>query len=379
MDHQDLLSRVRDVAATSDSLGQLLKRLNAALERDEQGAEANGGCFPAPAGVAPSRPRAKRSLTDVSTLLAASKRLLAASDVARDASRALIAAMRAQRDARRGRCDRATAEIARSRALLDRAGHGGDGAHRASRRGTRGSVAPLLHKLERLGPLSGEGRRALESSPLDARPVGADRDLIRDDERPSHCLLLLDGMACRYKLLEDGRRRIVSLHVPGDLLDVSGLLLGEMDYAVATLTPVVVAAIPHATVLGWVEDRPSLGLGGLLWRDAMTDAAIMREWLVNAGRRTARERTAHLLCELATRMRAAGLARGDACDLPISQVKLADALGLSSVHVNRVIQSLRGRGLIEFGGGVLVVRDRPGLERAGGFDPRYLHRLAAAA
>lgn len=236
---------------------------------------------------------------------------------------------------------------------------------------------PFIRKLERLGPLGAEGRRRLEEVPLDVRRVGADRDLIRDGERPSYCLLLLDGMAHRYKSLEDGRRQIVSFHVPGDILDLAGLLLGRMDHAVGALTPVEVAPLAHATVLDWMRRHPDLG--GLLWRDTLVDAAVFREWVVNVGRRTASQRVAHLLCELATRLFVAGSAPSRACDLPVARVDLADATGLSAVHVGRVVQELCGAGLIEARGRTVAVRDWEGLKRAGGFDPRYLHPLAAAA
>lgn len=236
---------------------------------------------------------------------------------------------------------------------------------------------PFIRKLERLGPLGAEGRRRLEEMPLDVRRVGADRDLIRDGERPSYCLLLLDGMVYRYKPLEDGRRQIVSFHVPGDILDLAGLLLGQMDHAVCALTPVEVAPVAHATVLDWMRRHPDLG--ALLWRDTLVDAAVFREWVVNVGRRTAPQRVAHVLCELATRLFVAGSAPSQACDLPVTRVDLADATGLSAVHVNRVVQELCGAGLIEARGRTVAVRDWEGLKRAGGFDPRYLHPLAAAA
>lgn len=236
-------------------------------------------------------------------------------------------------------------------------------------------IGPLIRKLERLGTLTDEDRQALEVLPLSPRPVEADRDLAHDGERISQCSLLIEGFACRYKALEDGRRQIVSFHIPGDVLDLTSLLLGEMDHGLSTLTPVKVVAIAHATVLGWMRTHPNLAQ--LLWRAALIEAAIFREWVVSVGRRTARERTAHLLCELVVRMRAVDLARGYTCDLPITQVELADALGLSNVHVNRTLQELRGDGLIELGGGTLVVRDWDALTATAEFDPRYLHQLAA--
>lgn len=206
------------------------------------------------------------------------------------------------------------------------------------------TTAPLIRKPEALGPLPDEGRRVLEDLPLCPRPVAADRDLVREGERATDCLLLLDGFACRHKLSEDGTRQIVGFHIPGDFVDLTSLLLGKMDHSVAAVTPVRVAAIAHATLLGWTRSHPDLA--HLLWRDTLIEAAIFREWVVNVGRRSAHQRTAHLLCELVARMRTLGLAREDACELPISQVKLADALGLSPVHVDRMIQELRGEGLI---------------------------------
>ena len=201
--------------------------------------------------------------------------------------------------------------------------------------------------------------------------VEADQDLVREGDRPSWCPLLIDGFACRYKTLESGQRQIMAFHIPTDFCDLSSLLLRKMDYSIGTLTPVTVAMVPHATILAWTRSYP--GLGQLLWRATLVDASISREWIVNVGRRTAYQRTAHLLCELMMQMRAAGLAQGLACDMPLTQVELADALGLTPVHVNRTLQWLRGEGLVEFGGGILRVRNWRELKRAAGFDVTYLH------
>ena len=206
---------------------------------------------------------------------------------------------------------------------------------------------------------------------LTLQQVEADRDLLREGDRPSHCPLLIDGFACRYKNLESGQRQIMAFHVPTDLCDLTSLLLRKLDYSVGTLTPVTVAMVPHAMILSWIRSHP--GLGQLFWRATLVDASISREWIVNVGRRTAYQRTAHLLCELMLQMRSAGLAQGLTCDMPITQVELADALGLTPVHVNRTLQWLRGEGLVEFGGGLLRVRNWRELKRAAGFDMTYLH------
>lgn len=180
-------------------------------------------------------------------------------------------------------------------------------------------------------------------------------------------------MVCRYRTMHDGQRQIMSFHFPGDILDLSSLLLGKLDHGIGTLTPVEVAPIAHATLLGWIEQHP--GLGRTLWRDTLVDAAVFREWVVNIGRRPALARTAHLLCELVTRLRAVGL-EDQAFSLPVTAVELADSTGLSVVHVNRVLQELRAKRLVESRGGTLAVLDWDGLRRAAGFDPDYLHQRA---
>lgn len=244
-------------------------------------------------------------------------------------------------------------------------------------------IGPLMRKLEQLGPLDDQERRLLESLPLNsAVRYGAGQDIAREGDRPGDCKLIVEGFACRYRQLEDGKRQIVSFHLPGDLVDLTSLLLGRMDHGIAAITPVEAVAIPHAVLLDWTERYPRLAQ--MLWRDTLVDAAIFREWVVNIGRRSAHQRIAHLLCELVTRMRAAGLAppqdSGDPCDLPpITQGNLADATGLSVVHVNRTIQQLRAEGLVDMRGRTLVALDWNGLRRAAGFDPAYLHRLADAA
>lgn len=234
-------------------------------------------------------------------------------------------------------------------------------------------IDPLIRKLDQLGSLSDAEKQALTSFPLNVRPIGGDLDLICAGDHPSDCQLILEGFVYRYKTIEDGRRQIVSFHIPGDIVDLNSLLLGQMDHNVATLTQVKVAAIPHAILLEWMRNHPHFAR--LLWRDTLIDASIFREWVLNVGRRSATERIAHLLCEVVTRLRAVGLE----CDLPITQAKLADATGLSAVHVNRTVQELQGDGLIELSGKMVAMLDWERLKRTAGFDPGYLHQLAAAA
>lgn len=237
-------------------------------------------------------------------------------------------------------------------------------------------IGLLIRKLEQFGTLSNDERQMIENLPIIVRQVAADQDLAREGQHSQECTLLLSGMVCRYRLLQNGQRQIMSFHFPGDILDLTGLLLGRLDHNIGTLTPVEIAPIAHKTLIDWTERYPRLGR--LLWQDTLVDAAVFREWVVNVGRRSVYERTAHLLCEMVTRLSAAGLMHGGICDLPITPAELADATGLSIVHVNRALQELRGKQLVDLRDTALVMLDWAGLQQAAGFDPAYLHQRATS-
>lgn len=240
-----------------------------------------------------------------------------------------------------------------------------------------GLIDPFIRRLAQLGQLSDDDRHMLEAVPLVIRTIEAGRNLVRQGDEPVHCILIVEGFACRYRLLDDGRRQIMAFHIPGNFCDLQSLLPGPMDHSIGTLTPVTIGTIPHATVLEWIETRP--GLARLLWWDTLIEAAVFREWVVNVGQRPATERVAHLLCELMTRLRVPGLASNDACDMPITASALGEATGLPTVRINRALEELRVRGLIKLGGGILVAPDWDSLKQAGGFNPNYLHQFATAA
>lgn len=231
------------------------------------------------------------------------------------------------------------------------------------------SISILARKLSTLGPLTEAERALLDTFPVHVREIGRDRDLVREGDRATHCMLLLEGFACRYRTLADGRRQIVSFQIAGDFMDLQGFVLQRVDHSIAALTPSRIAAIPY-TVLAEMVQHPNLTR--LLWCDTAIDAAIHREWIVNLGRRTAYQRISHVLCELVTRLQMVGLATGGACDLPLTQSELADATGLSTVHVNRVIQELRRDGLIELRGRNFTALNWDELKTAAEFDPSYL-------
>jgi CRP-like cAMP-binding protein len=229
---------------------------------------------------------------------------------------------------------------------------------------------PLIRNLEQFGALSHAEKAALQAATGMVRDFAPDQDLVRDGDRPRDCKLILEGVACGYKLLGDGRRQIISFHIAGDFIDLQGLLMGAMDHSIGSLTPGRMAVVSHATMLDLTETSPRIARA--LWRTTLLDAAVFRQWIVGLGRRSAYARIAHLLCELCVRLKAVGLSQDGSYDLPVTQAELADALGLSTVHVNRTLQALRRHSLIMLRGGKLTIADWEGLKAAGEFDPHYL-------
>ena len=228
----------------------------------------------------------------------------------------------------------------------------------------------LIRQLESTSELSDEDRAAILTLPIRIRAIPEGRDIIREGEEPTESCLILDGMACRYKVLSNGRRQILSFHFPGDIPDLQSLQLKVMDHSLLGVTPVRAAFIPHDAVRTLMLARPRTG--DALIRHVMVDAAIYREWICNVGRRTALERVAHLICECFVRMQAIGLATLANFDLPLTQTELGDAMGLSSVHINRTMKELRRLELIRTNGKVHGILDWDRLKEIAGFDPAYL-------
>jgi CRP-like cAMP-binding protein len=229
----------------------------------------------------------------------------------------------------------------------------------------------LVRKLESIADLSQEERQALQSLPIRVRPLGSGQDIVQDGDRPSQCCLIVEGWAYRYKLLGEGKRQILSFHIPGDTPDLQSLHLQTMDHSLATLTEATLAFIPHENLRELVARFP--GLAAVLWRDTLVDAAIFREWMTGIGRKSSYGRIAHLFCEMYLKLEAVGLAKEHRCTLPLTQGQLADALGMSNVHANRVLQEMRSKDLITLKGNELVIHAWSELVHAGEFDPTYLH------
>jgi CRP-like cAMP-binding protein len=230
---------------------------------------------------------------------------------------------------------------------------------------------PLIRKLDSIFTLTDDERQALETLPMQVVVIKEDQDIVRAGDSPSRSCLLLSGFACVYKLTGDGKRQIAGFSIAGDIPDLQSLHLDVLDNSIGTLTPCRVGFIPHKALRDLCECYPRITAA--FWRETLIDAAIFREWVLNVGQREAYSRMAHVFCEMLVRLKAVGLADDHGCDLPITQAEFADALGVTTVHVNRVLQEMRANGIIELRGDRLNIPDWETLKRAGDFDPTYLH------
>ena len=225
--------------------------------------------------------------------------------------------------------------------------------------------------MEQYTRFSDEERRMLDDLVSERQVSHAPReDIIREGTHSPDCHVVLSGLACRYTILPNGSRQIMAFLVPGDLCDAEIFILDEMDHNVSALSQTTTALISGETM------RKLLHTGHVaeaLWWGTMTDLGVLRERIVDHGRRDARTRIAHLLYELLVRYRVVGAARDDTLDFPITQTELADATGMTAVHANRILQDLRNEGLITLRDKSLTVLDPKRLKEVSGFNARYLH------
>lgn len=231
---------------------------------------------------------------------------------------------------------------------------------------------PLIQRFRNFATLSAEeeaGLRRLVDGP--ARTVAARRDLIREGEAPRGVQLILSGWAGAYRMLEDGRRQGLAFLLPGDLSDVHNVVLNEMDHSIGALTEVRYVELPHSRFEELVRVHPRL-LHALRWQ-SMTAISVQREWTVSIGQRSAFERLCHIFCEIFLRLKAVGLCADGSCDMPATQADLAEATGLTSIHVNRMVQDMREAGLIVLKNRRLAIPDFAALQRSALFSPNYLH------
>ena len=209
------------------------------------------------------------------------------------------------------------------------------------------------------------------SLPFTRKRFGKDAYLVREGQRPTDCSLILRGFAFRQKLLRDGSRQIISIHIPTEFADLQNGLLTTADHNVQAIDGCEAAVIPREALIALATESASIRKA--MWVETLLDASIFREWVVNVGRRDSRTRVAHLLCEMVLRLRSIGAEHQGMFDFPLTQEQLADCTGLTAVHTNRTLQSLRKDGLIQLTGRSLTVLDWDRLREVADFDELYLH------
>lgn len=231
---------------------------------------------------------------------------------------------------------------------------------------------PLVIKLGHFARLATADAAMIERiSTNQVRTFEPHEDIIQEGERPEHINLILSGWACRYKILEDGRRQVIAFFLPGDLCDLNVFVLRQMDHSIGSITRVTLSEISQSGFDELMCAHPRVTRA--LWWESLVNSATQREWAVNLGQRDAIERIAHLFCELFLRLQSAGFAWSHSIEMPLTQVELGDATGLSSVHVNRTLQVLRNSGLIVLKGRILTIPDFDALKEVALFNANYLH------
>lgn len=237
---------------------------------------------------------------------------------------------------------------------------------------------PLTMKMAQFTTLGEDDRARLDAWAGGRQKTWAARtDIIAEGEHVDHIHLVLSGLAARYKVLPNGERQIMAYLVPGDLCDVEVFILDEMDHSIGAVTEVTCALIHKDKVQEMLTESSTLTRA--LWWSTMTDSAVLRERIVDHGRRDARERLAHLLYEMLIRYRIIGLTADDTYEFAVTQEDLADATGMTPVHANRTLKQLRDEGLIDFRGKTVRILDAPGVRKVAQFNANYLHLQRAGA
>lgn len=232
-------------------------------------------------------------------------------------------------------------------------------------------LQPFFRKIMQRDRIGTEEQAALAAAADERLDYAPGEDVVVEGQRPYRSMLVATGFTCRYRMLADGARQVTAIHLSGDFVDLHSFLLKEMDHSVGALTPCSIITFPHERLVKLTERYPHLTR--MLWLLTLLDGSAHREWLVGMGRRSAAQRTGHLICELHARLRSVGLADDTSFDFPVTQAAMADAVGISAVHINRVLQELRQQDLIAWDRGVLHIRNRGALAAISEFDDRYLH------
>jgi CRP-like cAMP-binding protein len=232
-------------------------------------------------------------------------------------------------------------------------------------------LTPMIHKLERRARLDDRDRKAILALPHTLRLIETGAYIVREGDRAERSCLLSSGFAYRHKIVRTGDRQILSFHMRGDLVDLQNSLLRTADHSVQALTQVEATFMPREALKELARNYPAIAEA--MWIDTLLDGAIFREWIANVGRRNARTRISHLLCEFAMRLEEAGLGERTSYLLPMTQEHIADATGLTSVHVNRSLMVLETDGLIKREKRFVSIPDWRKLQKAADFQTGYLH------
>jgi CRP-like cAMP-binding protein len=219
--------------------------------------------------------------------------------------------------------------------------------------------------------LSAEDRQAVLDLPFTLRELDAHTYIMREGEAPESCAVLARGFAYRHKISGDGGRQILSLHIPGDALDLQHLHLNIADHNIQTLVRSTVAFVPRVALQAIAQERPAVCRA--IFISVAVEASMFREWILNVGRRSGRRRVAHVLCEFAARLQHRGLAEELGYELPMTQEQLGDATGLTPVHVNRMLKDLERDGLLTRSGRYVSFENWHRLQHEADFQGRYLH------
>jgi CRP-like cAMP-binding protein len=230
----------------------------------------------------------------------------------------------------------------------------------------------FVQKLKGFAELTPTDVEALEQATAHPRKLPPKHDLIREGDRPGPVFVMLEGWAFRYKILPNGTRQVMAFLMPGDCCDLHIGLLAEMDHSIQTVSPARVATVPRSDMDRLMSEHTAIARA--MYVNQLADEGILRAWIVSMGRRTSLERVAHLMCELYVRVHAIEPYDNTTIALPLSQIVLADALGMTPVHINRVLRELRLVGAMQLRRGSLQILDPSKLAQIAGFDENYLHR-----
>lgn len=232
-------------------------------------------------------------------------------------------------------------------------------------------LKPMLRKLQLWRPLGVDEQAALLDLPCSVVELAPHKYIVREEDCTTQSCLVMSGFAFRQKLGQHGARSILGLHMSGDLVDLQNSMLEVADHSVQALTDAVVAFIPREAIVDLALRFPNIGLA--MWYDTLVDGSIAREWTVNIARRAGHVRIAHVICEFGIRLESLGLGTRNGYEFPLTQDQLADAVGLTPVHVNRMLKELERGGLISRAGRHISVADWARLAATGDFRDTYLH------